>query len=330
MDLPERQSIVSSSVEQSGSLTTSISVPAAVSFEQSKVRWSSVWIALRPQHWVKNLLVFVPIVMAHKFTDLHRLGDAMLAFASFSVAASGVYVLNDLCDLEADRLHPIKKLRPFASKELSRWVGFSLVPALLLAGLVISAQVPSRLLLADVLLYAAATTVYSTYVKQIPVLDVLLLTGLYLVRILGGGVASSVPVSPWLLAFSMFLLLSLAFTKRHAELIREAADDETRTGPSKRNYLAQDADLVRQFGVASGYISVLVLALYVNGPEVTTLYRHPQLIWLVCPVLLYWISRVWFIANRERLNEDPVLFAVCDPLSYVLGCLILLILFLAS
>jgi uncharacterized membrane protein YbhN (UPF0104 family) len=160
--------------------------------------------------------------------------------------------------------------------------------------------------------------------------DVLLLTGLYLLRILSGGAVTDIPVSPWLLAFSMFLLLSLAFTKRYTELIKETAEDERPSGSLKRNYLTKDADLIRQFGVSSGYISVLVLALYVNGREVTALYRHPQWIWLACPLLLFWISRVWFLANRGQLNEDPVLFAVGDSVSYILGLIILLIIFVAT
>jgi 4-hydroxybenzoate polyprenyltransferase len=157
-----------------------------------------------------------------------------------------------------------------------------------------------------------------------------LLTGLYLLRILGGGVATNVSVSPWLLAFSMFFLLSQAFTKRQAELIGLPAGENGKAAPSKRNYITRDIDLVQQFGVTSGYLSVLVLALYINGREVTSLYRHPQLIWLACPLLLFWISRLWFITNRGQMNEDPVVFATRDPVSYLVGLIMLLILFAAS
>jgi 4-hydroxybenzoate polyprenyltransferase/phosphoserine phosphatase len=290
-------------------------------------RWASLWQSLRPQHWVKNLLVLVPIVMAHDLTDVSRLLRVLVGCVSFSLCASGVYLLNDMLDVEADRLHPRKKLRPIASGKLPVWVGLSLAPLLLAAGLTVAALLPMRLFLGIVACYVAATTLYSTYAKRIPILDVLLLTTLYLLRILGGGAAADVPVSPWLLAFAMFILLSLAFSKRQAELMDRTANGG---GPSKRGYRPEDAGLIQQFGVTSGYLSVLVLALYVNGADVARLYRHPQVIWLACPMLLFWISRVWFLANRGKLSEDPVVFAARDPVSYALGICLLLILLVAS
>jgi 4-hydroxybenzoate polyprenyltransferase len=319
-------------VEPSARLLKTVNKTTTVSvvFEDRKNYWSAIGKSLRPQHWVKNLLVFVPIVMAHDVKDMARLMHVLVACLSFSLCASGVYILNDLFDLEADRLHPKKKDRPFASGEVPVWVGLSLVPLLFTVGLAMAAQLPSKLFLGTVVIYVVATTVYSVYAKRIPIVDVLLLTALYLLRILGGGVAADVPVSPWLLAFSMFLLLSLAFTKRHAELIGQTANEGTRSDASKRDYRMQDMELVQQFGVTSGYLSVLVLALYVNGKEVTALYRHPQVIWLACPMLLFWISRVWFLANRGKLSEDPVVFAARDPVSYLLGVFLLLILFVAS
>lgn len=292
--------------------------------------WASLWQSLRPAHWIKNLLVFVPIVMAHELNDVSRLIRVLIAFVSFSLCASGVYLLNDLFDLEADRLHPKKKLRPLPSGSLSVRVGLIFVPLLMVAGFLTAAQLPNKLLLATVFLYTVATTLYSTYVKRIPILDVLLLTALYLIRILAGGVAADVGVSPWLIAFSMFLLLSLAFSKRQAELTEQTMAEGTQPGTSKRGYREQDTRILQQFGVTSGYLSVLVLALYVNGTDVTRLYRHPQMIWLACPMLLFWISRVWFLASRGELNEDPVVFAARDPISYLLGALLLLILFVAS
>jgi 4-hydroxybenzoate polyprenyltransferase/phosphoserine phosphatase len=300
-----------------------------VVFPRRKFSWSSLWKALRPQHWVKNLLVFVPIVMAHELKDSVRLADSLLAFVSFSLCASGVYILNDLFDLESDRLHPTKRLRPWAAGEIPLSAGVVIAPLLVAAGLAVAASL-SRFFLLDVFVYVAATFFYSTYVKRVPIVDVLLLTGLYLVRILGGGAATGIPVSPWLLAFSMFLLLSLAFAKRYMELAAQTSDGSRPSGISKRNYSPSDADLVRQFGISSGYISVMVLALYVNAQEVMVLYRRPQWIWLACPLLLFWISRVWLLASRGLLHEDPVVFAVRDGVSYLLGLLILLILFAAS
>src|SRR6202041_1577511 len=292
--------------------------------------WGSSWQSLRPAHWIKNLLVFVPIVMAHELNDPSRLIRVLIAFVSFSLCASGVYFLNDLLDLEADRRHPKKKLRPLPSGNLPLGVGLIFAPLLMVAGFVTAAQLPGKLVLTTVFLYAVTTTLYSTYVKRIPILDVLLLTALYLLRILAGGVAADVDVSPWLIAFSMFLLLSLAFSKRQAELTEQTIADGTQAGTSKRGYREQDTSILQQFGVTSGYLSVLVLALYVNGTDVTRLYRHPQVIWLACPMLLFWISRVWFLASRGKLSEDPVVFAARDPISYLLGALLLLILYVAA
>jgi 4-hydroxybenzoate polyprenyltransferase len=292
--------------------------------------WSALWQSLRPAHWIKNLLVFVPVIMAHELNDPSRLTRVAIAFVSFSLCASGVYLLNDLFDLEADRRHPKKKLRPLPSGSLPLGVGLIFAPLLMVAGFLTAAQLPGKLVLVTVFVYAVATTLYSTYVKRIPILDVLLLTALYLLRILAGGVAADVDVSPWLIAFSMFLLLSLAFSKRQAELTEQTIADGTQAGISKRGYREQDTGILQQFGVTSGYLSVLVLALYVNGTDVTRLYRHPQVIWLACPMLLFWISRVWFLASRGKLSEDPVVFAARDPISYLLGALLLLILFVAS
>jgi 4-hydroxybenzoate polyprenyltransferase/phosphoserine phosphatase len=292
--------------------------------------WASIWRSLRPHHWVKNLLVFVPIVLAHDLSDVHRLMSVIVAWASFSLCASGVYLLNDLFDLEADRIHPTKKHRPFASGAIPVWIGLAMAPLLLGSGLLVAAGLEPEFFVGVIVLYILATTGYSVYAKRVPILDVLVLTGLYLLRILGGGVAAQVPVSMWLLAFSMFLLLSLAFTKRHAELVRQVTNRETTLTPSKRDYRMQDTELVQQFGVTSGYISVLVLALYVNAEEVSTLYQHPKVLWLTCPMLLFWVSRIWFLANRGKLSEDPVVFAASDPFSYILSIFLFLVLFLAS
>jgi len=299
-------------------------------FEERETHWASLVKALRPQHWVKNLLVFVPIAMAHQLTELSRLSHVLFAFVAFSLCASAVYVVNDLFDLQADRQHPTKKSRPFASGEVPVWAGLAIAPLLFAGGILAALFTSSGGFLVMLCIYIAATTFYSVYAKSVPIVDVLFLTGLYLIRILAGGQAANVLVSPWLLAFSMFLMLSLAFTKRNAELVGRLANPEQGNDVSKRNYHTQDREVIQQFGVASGYLSVLVLALYINGKEVSMLYRHPQWIWLACPMLLFWISRIWFLANRGKMREDPVVFAAQDSLSYGLAACLILILLLAS
>ncbi len=304
--------------------------PVDTVFKGRKTQWPLLWRALRPHHWVKNLLVFVPLVMAHEFRDWSRVTQAILAFASFSFCASALYVVNDLLDLEADRVHPTKRFRPFASGKIPLWAGFLIAPFMLAAGLFTAAQLSSWVFFAEICTYVLLTAFYSTNGKRLPIADVILLTGLYLLRILAGGSATRLLVSPWLLAFSMFLFLSLAFTKRHMELAGQALEGPGSRTSSKRNYRIEDIDLIRQFGVTSGYISVMVLSLYINSPQITSLYRHPEMIWLALPLLLFWISRVWLIANRGDLHEDPVVFATHDPVSYLLGFIILLILLVAT
>lgn len=281
---------------------------------------------MRPHQWVKNLLVFVPILLDHRLTQPEVVARGALAFLAFSLAASGAYVLNDILDLEADRGHPTKRHRPFASGALSPRSGFLLAPALIVTSLVVGAGLVAPGFLALLLLYITLTTAYSAYLKRIVVLDVLLLAGLYSLRVLAGITASGVRFSTWLLAFSSFLFLSLAFLKRHGELSLA-----TQPAPSarRRGYMPQDMEWLRTMGAASAYLAVLVLALYLNSDEVVQLYSKPAVLFLVCPLLLYWTSRMWLLAHRGRINEDPIVAAARDPSSYVVGVLVLLVLYAA-
>jgi 4-hydroxybenzoate polyprenyltransferase len=283
--------------------------------------------ALRPHQWVKNLLVFVPILLDHRLTQAEIVARGALAFAAFSLAASGAYVLNDMLDLEADRSHPTKRYRPFASSALAPSVGYVLAPVLIGLSLLVGVALGAPGFLALLLLYIGLTTAYSAYLKRIVVLDVLLLAGLYTIRVLAGITASGVPFSTWLLAFSTFLFLSLAFLKRHGELSALAAD--TPPARRRRGYLPQDLEWLRTMGAASGYLAVLVLALYLNSDEVVRLYRKPAVLFLVCPLLLFWTSRLWLLAHRGQIHEDPIVASARDPSSYIVGALVLLVLYAA-
>lgn len=268
--------------------------------------------AARLHQWLKNLLVFVPLFASHHF---HEVGDvlrAVGAFVAFGLCASGVYLLNDLLDLDSDRQHPRKRLRPFAAGDLAVGKGMLAVPLLTTAGLGMAFVVSPALLLV-LGGYCLITLAYSVRLKRAAVLDVMILAGLYTIRIAGGAVAIGVALSFWLLAFSVFLFLSLALLKRYTELFLMQADGKT--SASGRGYGTNDLPLVQSMGAAAGYASVLVLALYINSPESQEHYAHPQVLWLLCLVVLYWITRAWMIAHRGGMHDDPVVFAIRDRVS---------------
>ena len=283
--------------------------------------------ALRVHQWAKNVLVFIPVVASHQITDKMRLLQAGLAFLSFSFSASAVYILNDCLDLASDRRHPRKKNRPFASGHLSIHFGILLALGCLLAGGLLALLLPPLfvLVLAG---YLVLTTGYSFYLKQFVMVDVIVLAQLYTMRLYGGGAATGVTPSHWLLTFSLFLFLSLALVKRFTEL-RLASESEGKELHG-RGYWVTDQEHISSIGSASGLLAVLVLALYISSKEVLLLYSHSELLWLICPVMLYWISRVWMLAYRNRMDDDPVVFTVRDPKSYLIAGIIGVILFLAK
>jgi len=275
---------------------------------------------------VMNFIIFVPLLTSHEFDTL-KLRNAVLAFISFSLCASGVYLLNDLLDLDADRHHHRKKSRPFASGELPLSVGLVSAPVLLAlsggAGFYLSWN-----FLAVLAVYVVLTTSYSWQVKQMALLDVFFLAGLYTIRLVAGHAATRIPFSFWLLAFSMFIFLSLALVKRFTEL--KTLRQQNRHDSKGRGYTSEDLELVAMLGIASGFLSVLVMALYVNSDQVIHLYKNQTLLLLVCPLLLYWVSRVWLIAHRGKMHDDPIVFALKDRASYLVGALTLLVLWLAT
>jgi len=283
--------------------------------------------ALRVHQWVKNLLVFVPVVLDHKLFSTEVMAKSATAFVAFSCAASSAYILNDLLDLEADRRHPTKRARPFAAGTLSPLVGVVLIPLLLAIAFLASLAALPAAFIELLAVYIVLTTAYSVILKRFAVVDVLLLAALYTLRVLAGIAAAQVRFSTWLLAFSMFLFLSLAFLKRFTEVsaMEGAATEQVR----RRGYIRGDREWLGSMGGASGYLSVLVLALYINSEQVVALYRAPLVLWLVCPLLLFWTSRMWLLAHRGWIHDDPIVATVRDPVSYVLGALVALVLYLA-
>ncbi len=283
--------------------------PIAQLFDDTGGRWRHYLKALRPHHWLKNVLVFVPLVLAHRFGEPTLLAQAVLAFLAFGLCASGVYVLNDLLDLPADRRHPTKRHRPFAAGSISIVSGAALIPGLLAATVVLAWWLPPEFL-AVLALYFVTNLAYSIRLKRSALIDVLVLAGLYTLRVIAGAAAVSVVPSFWLLAFSMFVFLSFALVKRYTELfhLREQGKDHA----AGRGYQSVDLESLAQFGSTSGYMAVLVLALYINSETVKALYTRPEVIWLLCPLLLYIVSRIWLLARRGELHEDPVVFAIED------------------
>lgn len=275
--------------------------------------------ALRPHQWVKNALIAVPLVLAHKVLDPERLVSVLVAIVAFSACASSVYLLNDLADLKSDRRHPTKRRRPFASGALPLAYGPPLIAGLISFAFGASALLLPAQFVALLGLYFVLNLLYSGWLKRKPIVDIMLLAGMYALRVLAGGLAVDVPVSEWLLAFSLFFFLSLAFVKRYAELQRLSnQQEEAAVG---RGYRASDINLLGSMGVSSGYLAVLVLALYVNSEHVRSLYVDATPLWLVCGLLLFWISRIWFWASRGDLLEDPVVFALTDRMSLIVGAL---------
>lgn len=278
--------------------------------------------SVRLLHWAKNLLVLLPVILAHA-TRWSAWRDSFLGFILFGCCASGVYIFNDLLDLHSDRADPSKSSRPFAACEFPLWVGV-VESAFLISGSLIGALFVNPRFAAALLGYSLLTFIYSWQLKRVPLLDVFVLSSFYSIRIWAGGLISATAVSDWLLAFSMFFFLSLAMAKRHSELQR--AGSLVEGGKSGRGYVTSDRELLSIFGVASSFAAVVILCLYLRSPEVNVLYGNPsQLLWL-CPLVLYWLTRIWLLAGRGQLDVDPVLFAVRDRTSWVLGGLALVIL----
>jgi 4-hydroxybenzoate polyprenyltransferase len=280
---------------------------------------------LRPHQWAKNALVLVPALLAPGIPQPAVVAGGLLGAFTFSLCASAGYVLNDLLDLEADRAHVTKKNRPFASGALPVAFGPPLGIGLVVASFALAYfYLPLKFLLM-LALYLAGTISYSLFLKKQLLVDVLVLAGLYAHRILSGGVATDVHVSAWLIGFSIFFFTSLAFAKRYVELKAMSSDDKVKN----RGYFRTDLEMVTSMGTASAYISALVFMLYVDSSAVRAGYREPAILWLALPVLLYWLGRIWLLAGRGQMQDDPVRFALKDLQSIACGATIVGIALLA-
>lgn len=283
---------------------------------EDRSRWpATLFKALRVHQWAKNLLVFLPLLLGHSL-HVRPMLAACVAFFCFCFTASATYIVNDLLDLEQDRIHLNKRKRAFASGDLSVPTGLGISLSMLAIALLAAAWLP-RTFLVYLLLYLVTTLAYSLSLKRIVLVDVVILSSLYTIRMMAGSAATHDPVSPWLGALSIFLFLSLAMVKRFSELQNLHARGVNPT--NGRGYLLSDIEQLRSFGTSSAYASIVIFALYINGHDVVALYHHPNRMWLITPLLILWVSRVWLLASRGVLDEDPVVFALSDRMSLLLG-----------
>ncbi|MBI3255940.1 MAG: UbiA family prenyltransferase [Candidatus Andersenbacteria bacterium] len=282
-------------------------------FPRQAITWLKIRRALRIHQWLKNLLLVIPLLTAHQLTNSQAGIQVIFGFLSFSFIASAIYLCNDLFDLESDRQHLTKRQRPFAAGTLHPLIGILGIPALVIISILLAWVLPTKFLFI-LAVYAGVNLAYTFYLKQIALLDVVVLACLYTLRILAGSTATSIVTSSWLFAFAMFMFLSLALIKRVAELINlKQRNKEKAHG---RGYTSQDVQPLSMLGISSGYLSLLVLALYISSESVRLLYHHPQWLWLLIPLVMVWISRMWLLTSRGEMNEDPILFAAKDGLSY--------------
>lgn len=297
-------------------------------FRDRKAPAKAVLKALRLHQWAKNILIFVPMLLAHVL----RAGvfaDAAIAFVSFSLCASSTYIANDLLDIESDRRHLRKRNRPFAAGDLPVLTGMLIGAALLAGSIAIAVTLLPLGFLLWLFLYLVGTLSYSLILKRAVLVDVIVLAGLYTVRLLAGAAAARVEISPWFAAFSVFLFLSLAMVKRFSEL--QNARVRGQALANGRGYQLGDIEQLRSFGTSNASAAVLVFLIYVGiSRDVNGLYHHPNRLWLIAPLMIYWISRVWLLASRGELDEDPVIFAVTDRISLLTGAAVAVVAALAA
>lgn len=281
---------------------------------EARLKVISALRAMRPHHWAKNSLVAIPLLLSHEF-NLAHLVAVLVAFATLSLCASAIYIVNDLLDIDSDRRHPVKRSRPFASGALSQRTGLAIACTLMVTGFAMSIRFLPQNYTVGLGGYFLLANLYSFRLKRYMAIDAILLSSFYALRVLLGGFATGIPISEWLVAFSMFLFLSLALVKRCSELSRLA--EEGREAAPGRGYQVKDLAILESFGPTSSYMSVMVFALYINSEATEERYATAWPLWGVCAVLLYWTTRLWLLARRGELTEDPVVFALTDRCSQI-------------
>mgnify|MGYP001215649243 CR=1 FL=1 len=279
---------------------------------------------IRPHQWVKNILVFVPMLMSHNF-NINNFILSTKAFIIFSLVASSIYVVNDIVDIKSDQKHPYKKNRPLAAGLININQCKYLILFLLIFCAFFLIDINKNFLIL-IISYFIISNLYSFFFKKYVIIDLLILASLYTIRIIGGGFIADISVSIWLLSFSIFFFLSLAAIKRQIEIINFKKIKKEKI--SGRGYIVGDQKIINMIAISSGYISILVLVLYINSPQVISLYSFPNILWGMCLVMLFWISRIIFMSNRKKIEDDPIVYAIKDGVSYICLLLILCIMWL--
>lgn len=308
-------------------ISQSIDSSQKLRFDQPSSLTIKLLQAIRPHHWLKNILVFVPLVLSHQILNIELLSLAAVTFISFSLCASSVYVLNDLIDLNNDRCHWRKRNRPFASGDLPLIIGFIIGPLFFLTGAIIALFLPLGFQLIF-LLYWFVNLLYSFYLKRLFIVDIFILSFLYNLRIIAGAESISIETTNWLLGFSFALFLGLAIVKRVAEL--HNAITRRKIGIEGRAYKQRHLKLLSSIGIFFSAIAVSIFAFYISAPETTELYDAPLILWAILPLLTYLLYRIWYNALNQKMNEDPIIFAATDLIGQLIVIICGVFIWLAS
>mgnify|MGYP001241087911 CR=1 FL=1 len=285
---------------------------------------SSYLKAIRAHQWIKNILVFVPLLAPYQFTN-QNLIESLIAFISFCLIASSMYIANDLFDIEADKAHPKKKLRPFAAGDITIKNGIIISSIMFIFGIIIASSINISFF-ATILIYSFLAFSYSIFFKKKIIIDICILGSLYTLRIIAGGFAAEIQISFWLLAFSIFLFLSLAAVKRLAELVDIKKRKKFKI--AGRGYNKDDLSIISMIAVSAGFISILIVGLYINSPQILTIYYNTWTVWIACCILLYWLIRIIFVAYRGDIDDDPITYALKDNVSRISLIVIILLIML--